>query len=73
MIVLVKLNFLILFQIRTFIIFVISIIYTNGNGKRIIMKYEIGVIIIYILSMLIPNAIYVLIELRKKKKTSQGK
>jgi hypothetical protein len=37
------------------------------------MKYEIGVIIIYILSMLIPNAIYVLIELRKKKKTSQGK
>jgi hypothetical protein len=36
------------------------------------MIYEVGVIIIFILSMLIPNIIYVFIELRKKK-MSNGK
>ena len=39
----------------------------NGNRMRTIIIFEIGVIIIFILSMLIPNAIYVFIELRKKR------
>lgn len=39
----------------------------NGNRKSTTMIYEVGVIIIFILSMLIPNAIYVFIELRKKR------
>lgn len=35
--------------------------------------YETGVVIIFILSMLIPNAFYVFTELRKKNKISHGK
>lgn len=37
------------------------------------MIYEVGLIIVFILCMLIPNAVYVYIELRKKRKMSYGK
>ena len=44
----------------------------NGDGERNTMIYEVGVIIIFMLSMLIPDAIYVFIALRKNR-MSNGK